>query len=52
MKIVKRIKFDWGHIDESNCGHTKDEWGKITENRDEQKPRIIHSYKVRWETEE
>lgn len=49
MKSVERVKFDWDRIDEPNCGHTPDEWGKVPEDT-EQKPRIIYSYKVKWET--
>lgn len=33
----------------SNLGHSKDEWGKTQSNQQE-KPRVIHSYKVKWET--
>ena len=44
---TKEAKFDWSRIETENKDHNKDEWG-TTQNQQE-KPRIIHSYKVKWE---
>ena len=46
MKTAELPKFEWGGVDQSNAGHTKDEWGK-----QEAKPKnnnIIEAYDLSW----
>ncbi len=45
MKTTKLPKFEWDKIDESNLGHTKDEWGK---QEDAPKIRIMEVYDLKW----
>ncbi len=44
MKTAKLPKFEGDKIDESNLGHTKDEWGK----QDVPKSRIMEVYDLKW----
>ena len=48
MKNTKLPKFEWGRVDESNLGHTKDEWGK---QEDTQKIRTMEVYDLKWNTD-
>jgi hypothetical protein len=41
---MKTVKFEWERVDESNLGHSKDEWGKV----DTTKIHIIEGYDVKW----
>ncbi len=49
MKTAKLPKFEGDKIDESNLGHTKDEWGK---QEDTPKIRIIEAYDLKWNIDE
>lgn len=51
MTSVESVKadFDWEHPSiEENYGHTQSEWGTIPNNKKD--PKIIFSYKMKWET--
>jgi len=45
MKTAKLPKSEVGKVDESNLGHTKDEWGS---QEDTPKIRFIVGYDVKW----
>ena len=45
MKTAKLPKSEEDKIDESNLGHTKDEWGK---QEDASKSRIMEVYDLKW----
>jgi hypothetical protein len=45
MKTAKLPKSEAGKVDESNLGHTKDEWGN---QEDTPKIRFIVGYDVKW----
>ncbi len=45
MKTTKLPKPKENKIDESNLGHTKDEWGT---QKDTPKTRIIEGYDLKW----
>ena len=45
MKIASPPKSKRGSIDESNLGHTKDEWGK---QEDTPRIHIIEAYDLKW----
>ena len=45
MGSIKLTKNEFGRVDESNLGHTKDEWGK---QEDTPKIRIIEAYDLKW----
>ena len=49
MKTVELPKFEWDRVDESNVGHTKDEWGK---QEYKSKNNIIESYDLSWNVDE
>jgi len=49
MKTAKLPKFEGDKINESNLGHTKDEWGK---QEDTPKIRIIEAYALKWNIDE
>ena len=48
MKIANAPKSKRGSIDESNLGHTKDEWGK---QEDTPKIHTIEAYDLKWNTD-
>ncbi len=48
MKTAKLPKSEAGKVDESNLGHTKDEWGTQV---DTPKIHIIEGYDVKWNVE-
>ena len=48
MKIASPPKSKRGSIDESNLGHTKDEWGK---QEDAPKIHIMEVYDLKWNTD-
>ncbi len=45
MDAGKLPKFELGRVNESNLGHTKDEWGN---QEDIPKIRIIEAYDLKW----
>ncbi len=49
MNARKLPKFEWGKVDESNLGHTKDEWGN---QENTPKIRIIEAYDLKWNLDE
>ncbi len=49
MDAGKLPKNELGKADESNLGHTKDEWGN---QEDAPKIRIIQAYDLKWSTDE
>jgi hypothetical protein len=44
MKTAKLPQFEASKVDESNLGHTKDEWGT----QDTPKIRIMEMYDLKW----
>jgi hypothetical protein len=49
MKAVKLPKFEFGRVDESNLGHTQDEWGN---QEDTSKICIMEIYDLKWNIDE
>ena len=49
MNAEKPSKFELEKDDESNFGHTEDEWGK---QKDAPKIRIIEAYDLKWNIDE
>ncbi|MCH7967410.1 MAG: hypothetical protein IIB02_08385 [Thaumarchaeota archaeon] len=49
MNTTKLPKNELGRINESNLGHTKDEWGK---QEDTPKNRIIEAHDLKWNVDE
>ena len=49
MKTVELPKFEWNRVDESNAGHTKDEWGK---QESKSKNNIIEAYDLSWNVDD
>jgi len=49
MGSIKLPKNELGRVDESNLGHTKDEWGSQEETP---KIRIIKAYDLKWNIDE
>ena len=51
MEPVK-VSFDWNRKEEHNFGHTKDEWGSISQKNNQTKIQKIVAYKVSWENDD
>lgn len=49
MNAEKLPKFELGRVDESNLGHTQDEWGT---QEDAPKVRIMEMYDLKWNIDE
>ena len=49
MKTKKLPKFERENVDESNLGHTKNEWGN---QEDISKIRIMEMYDLKWNVDE